>query len=78
MRLIGITNQGLAAIALLVAILWGCIVVERSIRRQAWEETVQVLRTGGPVRIRAPYPAPKRAPPTPAVKPLRAQLDLKV
>jgi len=30
-----ITGQGLAAIALLVALLWGCLIAERRIVRQA-------------------------------------------
>jgi hypothetical protein len=31
-----ITSQGLAAIALLVAVLWGCILAENSISRSAY------------------------------------------
>src|SRR5689334_22677393 len=32
-----ITWPGLAVIALLVAVLWGCIVAENSLRRSAWQ-----------------------------------------
>ncbi len=58
MRLTGISNFGLAVIAALVAILWGCILAERSIRRHAWEETVIMLRSNGVVPTRAPAPPP--------------------
>jgi hypothetical protein len=47
-----ITSQGLAAIALLVAVLWGCILAENSITRSAYLtrlaslHELQVLRSG--------------------------------
>ena len=56
-----ITSHGLAAIALLVAALWGCILAENSIRRSAYLtrqaslEELRMLRTG--VRkVNAPVP----------------------
>jgi hypothetical protein len=57
MRLTGISNQGLAVIAILVAILWGCILAERTIRRQAREETLLFLRSNS-VAVPARTPAP--------------------
>jgi hypothetical protein len=47
-----ITSHGLAAIALLVAVLWGCILAENSIRRSAiqvradWLNELRLLRSG--------------------------------
>jgi hypothetical protein len=47
-----ITSQGLAAIAVLVAVLWGCILAENSINRSASLlrlaslHELQVLRSG--------------------------------
>jgi hypothetical protein len=47
-----ITSQGLAAIALLVAVLWGCILAENSISRNAYRtrltafNELRVLRNG--------------------------------
>ena len=47
-----ITSQGLAAIALLVAALWGCILAENSINRSAYMtrraslHELQMLRSG--------------------------------
>ena len=61
-RITGISNQGLAVIALLVAFLWGCILTERTIRRQAKEETLLMLqsnRRGAILPTKAPAPAPK-------------------
>jgi hypothetical protein len=75
MRLTGISNRGLAVIAVLVAVLWGCIVAEKVIRRQAWEETVILLRSPGPFnRAPASYRAPKHNP----RKQLLIQRNLKV
>ena len=39
-----ITGQGLAGIALAVALLWGCLVGERLIIRQSAERRAQVMR----------------------------------
>ena len=78
MRLTGISNKGLAVIGILVSILWGCILAERTIRRQAWEETVLMLRSSRTVPIRAPYGPQKRGPARPAVQRSRGQVDLKV
>jgi hypothetical protein len=39
-----ITGQGLAAIGLSVALLWGCVLGERAMVRRALTERAQVLR----------------------------------
>jgi len=44
MPIVRITGQGLAAIALSVALLWGCIIGERVTARRAFSERVRVLR----------------------------------
>jgi hypothetical protein len=38
-----ITGEGLAAIAVLVALLWGCILMENSVTKKARRETARVL-----------------------------------
>jgi hypothetical protein len=44
MTLTGISNRGLVVIAFLVAMLWSCILVERSILNKARRETIEQLR----------------------------------
>lgn len=44
MAIARITRQGLIVISILVAILWGCIFVERHITRNAQIETYRALR----------------------------------
>jgi hypothetical protein len=44
MPIIKITRQGLSAIALSVALLWGCVIGERVAARQAFSERAKVLR----------------------------------
>ena len=39
-----ITGQGLAAIAVSVAILWGCLIGQRVMLREAYAERVRVMR----------------------------------
>ena len=39
-----ITGQGLAAIALSVALLWACFIGERLMMRQAYEQRAQLIR----------------------------------
>jgi hypothetical protein len=56
MPLTGISNRGLALIAVLVVILWGCIFAERAIVRQAYEETQNVLRSQPEVRVKQQRP----------------------
>ena len=57
MPLTGISNRGLALIAVLVVILWGCIFAERAIVRRAYEETQNVLRSQPEVRVKQQRPA---------------------
>ena len=44
MPIIKITRQGLSAIALSVALLWGCVIGERVAARRAFSERAKVLR----------------------------------
>jgi len=44
MALAGITRQGLIAISFLVAVLWGCFLLEQSTVRRAKIETYRALR----------------------------------
>lgn len=79
MRITGISNHGLAAIALLVAILWGCIFAERAIRRQAREQTLILLRSNRLLPTQAPAPVKnRRRPATPLASHLPVPVDLKV
>lgn len=61
-RVTGISNRGLAIIALLVAVLWGCILTERTIRRQAREETLIMLRSNRGTTLPTKAPAPPSKP----------------
>ncbi len=55
MRLIGITNRGLAVISVLVMVLWGLILAERSILRQARQDHYEFQRSHP---IAAPHERP--------------------
>jgi hypothetical protein len=44
MPLAKITGQGLVAIALSVALLWGCVLGEHAMMRKALQERAQVMR----------------------------------
>jgi hypothetical protein len=44
MPIIKITRHGLSAIALSVALLWGCLIGERVAARRAFSERAKVLR----------------------------------
>jgi hypothetical protein len=44
MPIIKITRQGLSAIALSVALLWGCVIGQRVAARRAFSERAKVLR----------------------------------
>jgi hypothetical protein len=44
MPIVKITGQGLSAIALSVALLWGCLMGERVAARRAFSERAKVLR----------------------------------
>ena len=64
-----ITGQGLAAIALSVGLLWGCVIWERVERQNAIEERARVLREvrrglgpAHPVPVSDPHPLVHRRP----------------
>ncbi len=64
MTLTGISNRGIMVIAILVAILWGCIFAEHAVIQQARSETLKVLRSRErPVKYQKPplRPGPFRA-----------------
>ena len=44
MPIVKITGQGMSAIALSVALLWGCLIGERLAARRAFSERAKVLR----------------------------------
>lgn len=62
MPLLRISSAGLASIAFLVAMLWGCILTEKAIVREARRETGRVLRDLREMREGA-KPIPVSAPP---------------
>jgi hypothetical protein len=56
-----ITGQGLAAIAVLVCLLWGCLLAERSTVARARAETIETMRALRHMRARgALFPAVRR------------------
>ena len=66
-----ITREGLVSIAVLVAILWGCILGERILTRRTSLETYRVMRQIRYLKFKRhiepasrPFPAP---PPTPSL-----------
>ncbi len=64
MTLTGISNRGLMVIAVLVAILWGCIFTEHALINEARSETQKVLRSRErPVKYQKPlvHPGPSRS-----------------
>ena len=54
MPIVKITGQGLSAIALSVALLWGCVIGERLTARRAFLERAKVLRDISRMRRRQP------------------------
>jgi len=65
-----ITGWGLSAIALVVALLWGCIILDRVTAQRAFSERAKVLRDISrmqrrqrpqPVSAPAPFAIPHRA-----------------
>jgi hypothetical protein len=60
-----ITGQGLTSIAILVALLWACVVGQRLVLRRANQEAAQVARAMRELRSksrREPAAAPARPP----------------
>jgi len=69
MALMAITRQGLAAMAVLVAILWGCLYLERSYVRHAAIDQYKAMRQIRDLRLlreAQPVAHPAPAPPRPA------------
>jgi uncharacterized membrane protein len=69
MRLAQITRQGLAAIALSVALLWICVLAEHAMMQRAVQERAQVMRQvvrsrqrAEPVGAPAPFVRHRRRP----------------
>lgn len=69
MAIVSITNQGLKVIAVLVAVLWACIILERSIVSRANQETYRALqdirslrmkRNSEPASILPPKQSPRQ------------------
>jgi hypothetical protein len=68
-----ITGQGLLAIACSVALLWGCVIAERVMLRDAGEERVRVLHEMEQLQSK-PRPTPAVAPlPAAAHRPVVAE-----
>ena len=71
MPIVKITGQGLSAIALSVALLWGLLIAERYVSRKAGEGRAQALEeirrmqrpsAPQPVSVPLPHPAPAAKP----------------
>jgi hypothetical protein len=62
MPIVKITGQGLSAIALSVALLWGCWIEERVVTRHASVERARVLRDLRQLQRTMPHPQPVFAP----------------
>lgn len=43
MTIAKITGPGLAALAVSVSLLWGCLITERTLTQRAWREQARVL-----------------------------------
>ena len=72
MALATITREGLISIAVLVAILWGCVFAERRLSRDSRLETYRSLRDMRYLKFKRnvePTSAPK-ANPAPSVRPV--------
>ena len=62
MAIAGITRQGLASMAVSVAVLWGCFLGERVIVRQAVAEQARALHTIDSLRFHQLHDQPVSAP----------------
>ena len=67
MAIAKITGQGLTSIAILVALLWACVIGERVLARRAIAETEQALRTIHELQ-RKNRRQPATSPATPALR----------
>jgi hypothetical protein len=65
-----ITGQGLAAMALSVALLWGCVIADSLLERRAFAERARVLHELQLLQQRYTHPEPVSVPiPGPAHQP---------
>ena len=70
MAIAKITREGLVAIAVLVAILWGCILAERILTRNTTMETYRVMRQIRYLKFKRhiePASQPAAKPPSPSL-----------
>lgn len=65
MRLTGISNHGLLTIAVLVAILWSCIIAERAMVRRARQNLDQLLPSERALSIKQEQQRRRLLPPSP-------------
>jgi hypothetical protein len=65
MPIVRITGQGLSAIALSVALLWGCLIGQRAMAQRAFSERAEVLR--GISRMHRTQPAQPVSAPVPRI-----------
>jgi hypothetical protein len=73
MAIAKITGEGLASIAVLVAILWGCILGERILTRHTAVETYRVMRQIRYLKFKRhiePASRPDSNPPRPSMGPV--------
>jgi hypothetical protein len=71
MALAKITREGLVTIAVLVAILWGCILTERVLSRNTSLETYRVLRQIRYLKFKLHVePASRPTPLSPSLRPI--------
>jgi hypothetical protein len=73
MALAKITREGLVTIAVLVAILWGCILTERALTRNTAMETYRVMRQIRYLKFKRhiePASRPAPSPSTPSLSPV--------
>jgi hypothetical protein len=75
MALARITRPGLVSIAVLVAILWGCIFMERHLLRNSKMETYRALRDIRYLKFKrrvepTSQPAPRAVPSGPSTRPV--------
>jgi hypothetical protein len=73
MAIAKITREGLVSIAILVAILWGCILAERILTRNTTMETYRVMRQIRYLKLKRhiePASRPAPTPPPPSLGPV--------
>lgn len=74
MTLFRITRLGLGSIAILVAVLWGCLFTERALVRQSRLETYRAMRDLRYLKMRRSVAPAANPAPAPQAKPGRSTL----